>query len=284
MGEPAHWIVMPFMNLWSYTKQALEDCLAQDIGNVKILAISNGSDPETDAALQLFALQHPNVFAWYHNPPLPSLAATWNLALDFVFQEESMALVVNNDVRLAPHTYGRLLEESDTAPALFVSATGVTEEQFIAVAGDWSPTRGGPDFSCFLIRRPCHRKYRFDENFTPAYCEDLDFHRRMLLGGDKDRIYSINLPFLHYASETVKSFSKEQAERFHAQVTAGSRAYYERKWGGGVNQETTIEPFSFPQTVTKDCGCITTPELQFCTHDEMQGDLADDEEDAPEEG
>jgi len=291
MGEREDWIVMPFIGLWEkFTKQALIDCLQQEGVNVRILAISNGSDEDVHQKLQAFASATGNqVLAWHHQPPLPSLSATWNRALEFVWQMGGeQALVVNNDVRLNPHTYATLLAEMQKEDALLVSATGLLEKEYVAAyADDPVPTagmiagRGGPDFSCFLISKECHQKYHFDENFIPAFCEDLDFHRRLLIDGERARIFGMNVPFHHIngGSNTVKHFNDQEVEAFTREVEALSRAYYEKKWLGGVNTESTISPFH--SGVSMVCGCTTTPELQFCDHEHGHKPLDPADDDVP---
>ena len=87
--------------------------------------------------------------------------------------------------------------------------------------------------------------------------EDLDSHRRYMLGGDGARIFSVNLPFLHYASGTLKSYTPEQKAKFDRQYAGVVRRYTEL-WGGPPNQETyTVK--GHPGSV---CLTVTTPELQ----------------------
>src|SRR5258708_30264933 len=144
---------------------------------------------------------------------MPSLSMTWNTALRFVFASglvQDDALVINNDVRLHPKTYGTLRLLIRDTNAYLVSGVGVHADQFhpdtigpdsvINAAGDIM--RGGPDFSCFCITNEGWTKYPFDERF-PVYHEDNDLHRRMLLAGDSTKIFGANLPFLHYASQTI---------------------------------------------------------------------------------
>ena len=102
--------------------------------------------------------------------------------------------------------------------------------------------RGGPDFSCFVITKECHSKYKFDENFAPAFFEDNDFHRQVELGGDGDRIFSINVPYLHYGSQTIKQWTGERREKFD-QAFVKCREYYVSKWGGMPHHETFDRPF-----------------------------------------
>lgn len=282
-----NWVIMPVIDGEAYTFDAIHDCLAQTLPS-RVLVINNGSTDANRTRLELLAERIANVSVWHHDPPLPSLAATWNRALEFVWEcGGEQALVVNNDVRLHQRTYECLSAMQFGTDALFVSGVGVGADDFdpghdpaasiLGPAGDTTSDdmnlpqmraffaaipRGGPDFSCFLITRECHEKYRFDEGLIPAYSEDIDVDRRMILGGDGNRIFGINLPFLHYGSRTINQ-SKEHWDRFERQAPIG-RAYFARKWGGQPNQETFLTPFGQHEP---PCGApyITTPDLrQHC--------------------
>jgi hypothetical protein len=267
-----HWAIMPFVNNVGMTTQAVNDLLAQSL-RTRVLLVNQGADQETADRMREFVEQHhPQVLMWSYLPGLPSLSAVWNRALRFVWElggEE--ALVVNNDVRLHRRTY-ELLSDTLThrgEPLLFISAVGVREGQFDPdyAYGGSSPDilnqRGGPDFSCFLIAKAGHDRYSFDESFIPAYHEDLDMHRRYMLGGDGDKIFSVNLPYLHYASGTLKQYTPEERSRFNKGFAA-CKQYYMRKWGGPPNEETFYTPFG----KLKDHESynpelpITTPDLQ----------------------
>lgn len=268
----SNWIVMPFLNCWEMTKQAVEDCLVQNVtlpgGRPRILLISNGSDASVHEEVRRWCSlpkQKDRVLPWLFSPGLLSLSGVWNRALDFCWETgASEALVVNNDVRLNPLTYQKLLLVMAAANTLFVSAVGVRQEQFTMEPADYfkvdlASDRGGPDFSCFLISKDCHSKYRFDEAFIPCYCEDLDYHRRLMLGGDGHRIFSINVPFLHLSSQTLKQLPPDKAAAISRRINEVSRAHYREKWGGDCNGETFLTPFGpdKPHGV-----CVTTPQLQ----------------------
>lgn len=258
-----NWAIMPVLNNLEMTTQAIHDLLAQTGAGegLRVLVINQGGSDELRSGLEALSERtHGRVLVWSHLPPLPSLSATWNRGLEFVWGCGGReALVVNNDVRLHTQTYALLSEVARESDALFVTAVGVREGQFDEYAdhGDLDPERrGGPDFSCFLITKEAHRKYPFDEAFIPAYCEDLDAHRRYMLGGDGARIFSINVPYLHYASGTTKAFSLEERAAF-AQRSQIARQHYRAKWGGEVNAERFAAPFS--GVVVEG---VTTPELQ----------------------
>ena len=253
MIEPT-WVIMPILAAPELTEAAIADVLAQSIP-VRLLLVNQGVDDAFRDRLERIAEEYEDkVLLWSHMPPLPSLSASWNRALDFVWAlsvgrvEEWCALVVNNDVRLPMRTVEVLRAELSAQDALFVSAVGVTQEQYDAAASappDLS-TKGGPDFSCFLISYACHARFRFDESFIPAFCEDLDTHRRLMLAGEGQRIFSVNLPYLHYASQTLKTLPDKEAARVRQQIESQSRVYYAKKWGGPVNAETFSFPFDDP--------------------------------------
>lgn len=264
---------MPVMAGPEMTETAIADCLGQSVPT-RILVINQGVEDSFRHRLERLAEEYSDrIFVWSHEPPLPSLSASWNRALDFVWQtggEE--ALVVNNDVRLHCRTVELLRSELHRLSALFVTAVGVTAEQYNALGAlrfDEEGDHGGPDFSCYLISRECHQQYRFDEAFIPAFCEDLDFHRRLMLAGDGDKIFSVNLPYLHLASQTLKQVDSVKRQAIEKRINEQSRAYYAKKWGGPVNQETFYAPLGGerenPSTSKLEwqtrCG-PTTPELQ----------------------
>ncbi len=276
-----HWIVMPWVNSPQMTWDAVCDCLTQSVP-CRVLLVGQGvSKEDRDRMDEWIDAQHqdrpPQVLPVYYQPALPSLSGVWNRALRYVWElGGTEALVVNNDVRLHPGTLESLQRVQQCERALFVSAVGVREAEFHnAPAGQYDPyqwasafhdgpmyTKGGPDFSCFLLTQAGHARYPFDEAFRPAFFEDLDAHRRYMLGGDGHRIFSVNIPFWHLSSQTVKRMAPEQLAKFERQHTA-AREYYRQKWGGLVNEETFWSPFDQGSTYsTAGYASPATPDLQ----------------------
>jgi hypothetical protein len=270
MTDPVY-CIMPILAHPEYTRAAIADCLSQSVPT-RLLLINQGVDDAFREELERIAEEHDDrVLLWSHQPPLPSLAATWNRALEFAWAcGGTEALVVNNDARLRADTVELLARVLDPPRQLFVSAVGVMPDQFtpvepliLSIEPECTElSKGGPDFSCFLISRECHEQFRFDEHFTPAFCEDLDYHRRLMLAGEGARIFSVNLPYLHYGSMTLKTV-KDRGVIDRA-IVAGSRAYYRKKWGGDCNQETFLRPFGggWSELAKVTDGTATTPYLQ----------------------
>ena len=258
-------VIMPALNCLALTQQAVEDVLNQSIP-VTLLLIDQGSDDEFRAWRNTLARTEPRVLVWSHDPPLPSLSATWNRALRFVWEAGgSHAWVINNDVRLWDGTYQYLLDMQEETGAWFVTATGVTAGQFKTFCSHPVTPRidqpafplPGPDFSCYLITRECHEKYQFDESYVPGYVEDIDFHRRMMLGGDGQRIFGTGLPFQHIGSGTLNDNPKTRL-RLERLIEQGSRAHHLRKWAGsGANRER----FTIPFDSTSERDGVATHEL-----------------------
>lgn len=247
-----------------------------------VLAVGQGVGPEDRAGFEreiqlslwapeaqpLRALLH----TWWFTPAIPSLSGVWNLAMDMArtragrepFDDslsppfDSRVLVVNDDLALRPDTLRRLTEvwgvytDSRGVSPLLVSGVGRREESWAGDLVDALPgpevllrARGGPDFSCFLIdARGALELGGFDEGFIPAYTEDLDFHRRALLAGHGDRVFSVAVPYLHRGggSGTLRRLSPERRALVERMIQEGSRTHYARKWGGPVNEEKWWAP------------------------------------------
>jgi GT2 family glycosyltransferase len=111
--------------------------------------------------------------------------------------------------------------------------------------------REGADFFCFFIDIPqvTEQAGWFDQNFYPAYFEDNDMHRRMILAGVKGYVRT-DIDVIHEGSMTQK-FDKYNpnvtTERFEAH-----RGYFRKKWGGEPTDATYLTPFNEPDLTVRD--------------------------------
>lgn len=249
---PIYPVLMPVLNNADQTAVAIQDVVDQTIADhLRLLLVDQGSDDRTREMLWGYAQMHERqVRLWRHDPPLPSLAATWNRGLQWAWEAGAEScLVVNNDVRLPRHLYDDLRMVMYDTGAWFVTAVNVGAawypgmmQQSQAITDSLLQSRGGPDFSCFLIHRDCHRWFQFDEGFQPAYFDDNDYHRRLQLAGFGDKIFSVPIPYLHYGSGTLKDPANQTLRAGWDAKFAHTRDYYIRKWGGPVGQETYTTP------------------------------------------
>lgn len=91
---------------------------------------------------------------------------------------------------------------------------------------NWVPH---PHFSCFMVDRHLFEDIGpFDENFKPAYNEDIDMHWRIKLAG-KEALQYEGARFYHYGSITIRSdLALSEANN----VTHGmNNLYFTQKWG-----------------------------------------------------
>ena len=237
-----NWILMVAHNLSHMTMKAVVSALQQDIGNVRVFLINQGSK---DGLAQAADALYPDVVTTHHYPPLSSLAAAWNLGLSHLIEESGgKVLVVNNDVELIPETYRLLVKDGGG----FVTAVGVTptpEKPFDATVGDLTKSRPHPDFSCMLIRRwVWERVGPFDERYLIAYCEDADMHIRMHRAGVDAKC--IDIPFLHHAAATINSLPVWEREKVERQADL-NRALFKREYGCEVGSAQYYKLFEVKQ-------------------------------------
>lgn len=83
----------------------------------------------------------------------------------------------------------------------------------------------------------------WDENFYPAYFEDIDAGRRAMLAGLALGLCP-DTNVWHYGSATLAHDS--QLEAAHHDWFKRNEAYYVRKWGGKIGSETYTTPFNDP--------------------------------------
>jgi len=148
------------------------------------------------------------------------VSASWNLGMK-VTPTAPWWLIVGSDVEFGPGDLAKLdeLVIPDSNAHYFLDG-----------------------MSCFAITlNTLSAVGYFDENFHPAYDEDLDWHRRALLVGSE----RVNPPFTgtHVGSATIRS---DPLLRVQNGATHGANdAYYARKWGGPkLGGETFSSPFN----------------------------------------
>ena len=163
------------------------------------------------------------------------LATAWNLGVSNLFAKGcDYVLVSNDDVLFSPHTVDALVARAQRGDVALVSAWNVRglvekgEEILDFAVPDQINEPPHPDFSCFLITPECWEKVgMFDENFIPAYCEDNDYHARIVFSG-LHAIQTTAAPYFHFGGVTRNIAVEGEVP---PDVGDLSRAYFQVKWG-----------------------------------------------------
>lgn len=266
---PSIQIIIPVVNLWSkYTKPCIDSVVKACEGfDYRILLIDNGSTDETSVEAGKLVSHH---FSHKRNDVNWGCAKSWNYGVKDAFRREAdYAFVINNDVLFHPkaiqNVLFRLKFDKDVLsilpknkivpnnrkdiPLAMATCMNVAEECLTPDSifkldfkkEDVKETEN-PDFSAFMITKEGYEKVgEFDENFSPAYFEDNDYHYRINLAGLK----AITVPmavYYHYGSRTSVEGLPRSIERH--QSFERNRQYYIKKWGGMPGKENYKTPFN----------------------------------------
>lgn len=187
---------------------------------------------------------------WRHNR---GVAAAWNEGIQRAWDERcDYVLIINDDVILSRWTIDNqvaVLEMQESKESGLVLTTGwattppdPANPASMMDYGDppmeaaWVP---GADFACFMINKVCWQVVgRFDEKFHPAYFEDNDYHRRVLMNNMTARIVP-QAPYFHYGSQTQRKAGVVAPQQFEQ-----NKKYYQDKWGGVPGAEIYAVPFN----------------------------------------
>ena len=208
-------ILLVARNNLHLTKLAVRSALAQDYP-CDLIVIDNAS---SDGTAQWMMTK---TFVSVTCVKQRSLSACWNLGIGTAFLPplaHKHVLVLNNDVEIRPDAYRLLIAHGGP----FVTCVSVRTREELRYPDPPTSESPHPDFSCFLLRQECWRRVGpFDESYYPAFCEDNKMHVKMHRAGI--RAVSIDVPFLHHGSATIKAC--DPAER--AVIERGARANREK--------------------------------------------------------
>ena len=198
--KPLALLGIPILNRYDL----LEQLLASLDHPVETLAIVDNSGGSSDVSHQLRELQtkgHPLIHRIEVATPFRNLgvAGSWNHILTS-FPEAPVALLANNDIRFAPNVLATALNALDDQTACFL------------------PLLPEPSsFSAFLIG---HQTWNllglFDDNFHPAYCEDIAYLERL---ESCQEVIRIDLPELQKA---MAESNLEQSATINSNAELGS--------------------------------------------------------------
>lgn len=149
-----------------------------------------------------------------------AVARAWN---DGMARARGDAVLLNDDCIVAADTLALLLAGLAAAPRAGV--VGAIPDQA---------------FACCAVRWACYQDVGpFDEGFVPAYFEDDDYRRRMLLKGWDVTVMASDV--YHAGSQTINA-SPETIAAHHPAFQALEKRY-KRKWGGAPGRERYTAPW-----------------------------------------
>jgi GT2 family glycosyltransferase len=201
----------------------------------KLVIINNGSDPGIRQAIEQLGGEHDfNILV--HQPGFnKGVAASWNWVMRNVPAE--YWLIVGSDIQF---TRGDLAK---------IDAFVRAHPDYVMCPANWG-------HSLFAIRPSCvEGAGYFDENFYPAYSEDVDHCRRINLAGlpwaDVPDVHAVHGEPPLWGSSTV--WSDPVLNRKCSVSQRNNAAYYKSKWGGDPGKEIFLTPFNDPDLTVKDC-------------------------------
>lgn len=182
------------------------------------------------------------------------LSGAWNYGMREAFRKNcDFALVMNDDVLLSPWAIDAMVDtlgpgqHQGLAVATATNARGVMGPDDVLnleepSLDDIGAPPSGPDFACFMMTQMTYDMVGdFDENFTPAYFEDNDYHRRVNLLGLRAEGVKAAVMY-HYGSQTQNHSPKKPV--VPPPLFVRNRQYYVSKWGGEPGHETYDTPFN----------------------------------------
>jgi glycosyltransferase involved in cell wall biosynthesis len=221
------------------TVQTIETILAQDIGNLEILLIDNGSTrQETFQHFQMvrdlyWEREEGTRIHIARNKENISPVKVCNRALDYLWKRgHEKVLCVASDLMLAPNAY-RLMNQW---PRGMVTASQADRKDFMYFESTAAVNECTP-MALALVRKWFHDAlvardgYYLDEGYF-HYASDCDMALRMATCGIRG--IQLDLQYWHSGSASWRLLPPEDGRKItdHANI---DRAYFEKKWGFKVD-------------------------------------------------
>lgn len=181
-----------------------------------------------------------------------SLSSAWNQGIEWsLSRKHDFTIIINDDILFTSQTIDNMVEsflgmEKDYQCVMITAnnVRGLYEDPLhtLEYETDVVGFQENPDFACFIVRPSILDIVGlFDENFTPAYFEDNDYHYRINIAGYK-AYNSVSSPYYHYGSQTQNANDAlPVVPPFAFEL---NRSYYCDKWGGIPGEEKWNHPYN----------------------------------------
>jgi GT2 family glycosyltransferase len=224
---------------YSHWPQRLFDSVSAASLSVSWYIHHHGSEPSFAGRVEALAARRN--FSVHMHRQNRGLSRSWNEGIHRAYAEGcQLVLLVNDDLHFVKDGFSEFVTFARQN-----ADYGLAFLQGLETGG--SPLAGrviDQGFGCCVFTKVAvDRVGYFDENFRPAYYEDLDYGRRCYLSGVKI-ISSPKVLVEHERSKTTRDNPEILAH--NAEVMRLNEDYYTRKWGPPYN-ETFVVPFNNPR-------------------------------------
>jgi len=176
------------------------------------------------------------------------LAGSWNGCIDDLLKEGCDYVIIPNlDVIMEPETIDSLVDFAETHGGVMWSPR-MERNCVNRPAGDYVVDYIGSNnydtYAFFMVNKELFEKVgRFDENFIPAYCEDVDMERRIHFANQIH--WCVNTPFFHLENVSMNyAKNPEKTRNELIETSTGALDYFIRKWGCKPREEGWKSPFN----------------------------------------
>ena len=155
------------------------------------------------------------------------LAKSWNEGIyDGFSKGADVVMLLNDDITFYEHKYAEFVRVVD-----IVSRNGdISHITPLGFEPHMASRTIAQDFACCAISKSCIDKVGyFDENFFPAYCEDVDFFIRSTRLGLHAHVETRTM-VEHARGGTSALFSEDEQRKFLIEKRA-CEDYFAQKWG-----------------------------------------------------
>jgi hypothetical protein len=219
---------IPVLNRGDLLKRCLES-VDHPIETLFIINNSNGNDPSIAEVVRQMESRELDASGYFERivvEKYPNLGcgASWN---HIIRTMPGSWLITGSDVQFKPGSVVKVVQTEEANPdASLICGDGYSV---------FAMTKVGKEGLGF-----------FDENYWPAYFEDVDHWRRVVLSGAK-AVHADGFEFVHgeppdWGSCTVNSDPSLKAKMSKRFGELG--AYYQKKWGGPPGKEAFKSPFN----------------------------------------
>lgn len=211
------------------SKESLASVFAQDIGDLHVIVVNNGSAEPTREWLDSIPRNSRGcLFEAIHLEKNVSPVSIHNRLAERLFLHNRYILSLSNDAILIPNTYREMLRW----PRCMVSISGGSEKNLpvwpeVHAVDEHMPT------VVALVRRWLYEAivdkygYYLDEGFF-MYANDCDFILRVVACGLRG--VKLDLPYYHYGSASHRLSTPEVSKEITDRADK-DREYFALKWG-----------------------------------------------------